>query len=57
MTIAMMMRLLSGTKAIKNARLKKQIEEELMRIACHLSHWLDWCMSEDEKKQIEKLWK
>ena len=57
MTIAMMMRLLSGTKAIKNARLKKQIEEELMRIACHLSHWLDWCMSEDEKKQTEKLWK
>ena len=36
---------------------KAQIKEEPLPIACHRSHWRDWCMSKDEKKQAEKLWK
>ena len=35
---------------------KVQIEKELMPIAWHPSRWWDWCMSEDEKKETEKLW-
>ena len=35
---------------------KSQIKKELMPVAWHPSwHW-DWCMSEDEKKETEKLW-
>ena len=35
---------------------KAQIKKELMPIAWHPSwHW-DWCMSDDEKKETEKLW-
>ena len=35
---------------------KAKIKEELMRVAKHLSRWWDWCMSEDEKQETEKLW-
>ena len=35
---------------------KAQIEDELMPIAWNPSRWWDWCMSEDEKKETEKLW-
>ena len=35
---------------------KASIKEELMRVAWHPSRWWDWCMSEDEKKETEKLW-
>ena len=35
---------------------KAQIKEELMPIAWHLSRYWDWCMSGDEKKEMEKLW-
>ena len=31
--------------------------EELMPTAWHLNRWWDWCMSEDEKKQIQCLLK
>ena len=34
---------------------KAKIKEELLPIALHLSRWWDWCMTEDEKKEIEKL--
>ena len=34
---------------------KTKIKEELMSIAWHPSRWWDWCMSEDEKKETEKL--
>ena len=35
---------------------KAQIKKELMLVAWHPSwHW-DWCMSDDEKKETEKLW-
>ena len=36
---------------------KAKIEEELMSISWHPSRWWDWCVSEDEKKETEKLWK
>ena len=36
---------------------KAQIEKELLPIAWHPSKYWDWCMSEDEKKETEKLWK
>ena len=35
---------------------KASIKKELIPIAWHPSRWWDWCMSEDEKKEIEKLW-
>ena len=36
---------------------KAKIKEELLLIAWHPSRWWDWCMSEDEKQETEKLWK
>ena len=35
---------------------KAQIKKELMPIAWHPSRYWDWCMSEDEKKERQKLW-
>ena len=35
---------------------KAKIKEELMPIAWHHDHVMDWCMSEDEQKDMEKLW-
>ena len=34
---------------------KAQIKKELMPIAWHPTRWWNWCMSEDEKKETEKL--
>ena len=34
---------------------KSEIKEELMPIAWHPSRYWDWCMSEDEKRETEKL--
>ena len=34
---------------------KAKIKDELMPIAWHPSHWWDWCIPEDEKKESEKL--
>ena len=36
---------------------KEEIKKELMSIAWHPLRWWDWCMPEDEKKEINKLWK
>ena len=36
---------------------KPLIKDELMPIAWHPSRLWDWCMSEDKKKETEKLWK
>ena len=36
---------------------KAKIKKELLPIAWHSDRVVDWCMSEDEKKEIEKLWK
>ena len=46
-----MVRRLSKTKGSKNLNKK-----ELMPIARHPSRYWDWYMSEDEKKETEKLW-
>ena len=35
---------------------KAQIKEKLLPIAWHPSRYWDWCMSEDEKRETEKLW-
>ena len=35
---------------------KAKIKEEILPIAWHPSRHWDWCMSEDEKKETEKLW-
>ena len=35
---------------------KAQTKKELMFIAWHPSRYWDWCMSEDEKRDTEKLW-
>ena len=34
---------------------KAKIKDELIPIAWHLSRHWDWCMSEDEKRETEKL--
>ena len=36
---------------------KALIKDELMSISWHPPRLWDWCMSEDEKKETEKLWK
>ena len=53
--IVTMIRLLSGTKAIKKAQ-KAKIKDELMPIAWYPSRWWDWCVPEDKKKETEILW-
>ena len=35
---------------------KVSIKEGLLPVAWNPSGYWDWCMSEDEKQQIEKLW-
>ena len=35
---------------------KASIKEKLLPITWHQSRWRDWCVSEDEKEGIEKLW-
>ena len=51
MTISLIM-MGSLNVIIKRVSFKK----ELMPIALHPSRYWDWCMSEDEKKETEKLW-
>ena len=36
---------------------KAKIKDDLIPIAWHPSRWQDWCMSWDENKETEKLWK
>ena len=45
--------LIEGYKGYQNTRLKK---EELLPIAWHPLRFWDWCMSEEENKETEKLW-
>ena len=41
---------------LKNAKhLKKELNEELMLISWHRKRWQNFCMSEDEKKEIEPI--
>ena len=36
---------------------KASIKEELLPIAWHPSRYWDWCVPEDENKEIEKKWR
>ena len=42
---------------LKRKKEKQQIKEELMPITWHPSRYFDWCVDEDEKEFLEKLWK
>ena len=44
-----------GIVNLKNARHLKKISEDLMSIACFPKRWCNFCMSEDEKKEIEPI--
>ena len=37
---------------MKRKALKKELNEELMPVAWHPKRWWDWCLPEDEKKDI-----
>ena len=39
---------------IKRKAQKAKIEEELMAVAWHPNRWWNWCVPEDEKKELEK---
>ena len=39
----------------KTKHVKKDISKELMSVACNQTRWQKWCMSENEKKEIESL--
>ena len=40
----------------KRKNLKKAIYLELLPTAWHPDRWWDWCLDNDEKQEIEKLW-
>ena len=42
-------------KHIKLEKLKKKLDEELMRVAWHPNRWWDCCVSDDEKKQTDPM--
>ena len=45
-----------GVVNLKNAKhLTKKVSEELMPIEWHPKRWWNFCMSEDEKKEIEPI--
>ena len=51
-----LMRLLDWyIKFRKRTELKKELSEELMAVAWHPDRWWVWCMSEDEKKEIDPM--
>ena len=55
-TIIIIIRLLAWhIKFEKTQALKKIISEELMPIAWHPKRWWNFCMSEDEKKEVESI--
>ena len=61
-TIVLIRLLAWHIKSEKRKALKKKISEELMPIAWHPKRWYNFCISEDEKKEIdpifiEELWK
>ena len=56
MIIIAMMNLLSGNIYQKRKTQEVSIKEGLLPIAWHPSRYWDWCVSEDEKQKIKKLW-
>ena len=45
----------SHIKFKKCKALKKELNEELMPAAWHPNRWWDWCVPEDEKKEIHPM--
>ena len=46
-------RLLAWRNAFeKRKAFKKEMSKELILVALHPTRWWDWCMSENEKKEI-----
>ena len=43
------------TKFEKRKELRKEFNEELMLTAWHSKRWRDWCVSKDEKKEIDPM--
>ena len=39
----------------KRKALKKELNEKLIPVVWHFNRWWDWCMSEDEKKEIDPM--
>ena len=54
-TIILIRLLAWNIKFQKCKALKKELNEELMSLAWHPNRWLDWCISEDEKKVIDPM--
>ena len=41
------------TTSEKRKEPKKELNEELMSVAWHPKRWWDWCVSEDEKMEVD----
>ena len=54
-TIVLIRLLAWHIKSEKRKALKKKISEELMPIAWHPKRWYNFCISEDEKKEIDPI--
>ena len=54
-TIILMRLFVWHIKFIKYKALKKELNEELMHVAWDPDKWWNWCISEDEKKEINPM--
>ena len=43
------------TKFEKLKELRKEFNEELMSTAWHSKRWCDWCVSKNDKKEIDRM--
>ena len=39
----------------KHKARKKELNEELTPVASHQNRWWDWCVSEDEKNELDPM--
>ena len=54
--IIILIRLLAWhTNSEKRKELTKELNEELMLVAWDPKRWCDWCVSEDQKKEIDPI--
>ena len=54
-TIILIRLLAWHSKFEKRKELKKKLNEELMSVAWHLKRWWNWCVSENEKMEIDSV--
>ena len=45
------------TGTYRETSLRRRHNVDVLGIACYPSSWWDWCISEDEKKETNKLWR